>query len=462
MFHITSTSKHSYTDNPKDEGRGVTHSKIQTIHKSCIPRLVLKNFPLGLLVLWISLKFLVFKTLANVYKAIDNNHEIIVVLNKVDLPAADPEWVKLKIEEVIGIDASESILISAKTGLVIKDVLEAIVTKLPAPQGDINAPLQAILVDSWYDPYLGVIILVRVKNRVLNKDMKIVMMSNNATYQVDNIGIFTPKKVMIDELSAGEVGFYNCFNERSDRLQNDLKYSREALEKLHLNDASFTFEAETSNALGFGFRCGFLGILHLEFIQERLEREFDLDLTATAPSVIYRVATGNGGILNIHNPQNKGEQQDLSYIGNTTKALLKYKLPLSEVVFDFHDRLKSISKGYASLDWEISNYQESQIDKLSFLVNGEPVDALACIVYKSRAEKGDAKYVHQYKIAIQAAVGSKIIARETISPYRKDVTAKLYGGDVTGRMKLLEKQKKSKKRLHSVGNKHSTECFENK
>ncbi|WP_264374939.1 MULTISPECIES: translation elongation factor 4 [unclassified Wolbachia] len=472
------------------------------------------------------------QTLANVYKAIDNNHEIIVVLNKVDLPAADPEKVKLQIEEVIGIDASESILISAKTGLGIKDVLEAIVTKLPAPQGDTNAPLQAILVDSWYDPYLGVVILVRVKNGVLKKGMRIVMMSNNATYQVDNIGIFTPKKVMTGELSAGEVGFITAsMKEVADckvgdtiteekrpcskalpgfkevhpvvfcsifpNNTDDFKYLREALEKLHLNDASFTFDAETSNALGYGFRCGFLGMLHLEVIQERLEREFDLDLTATAPSVIYKVATQNGKVLNIHNPsdmpdptkieiveepwitatimvpdqylgeilslceERRGEQQDLSYVGNTTTALLKYKLPLSEVVFDFYDRLKSISKGYASLDWEISDYQESQIDKLSFLVNGEPVDALACIVHKSRAEKRGREICarlkdliprQQYKIAIQAAVGGKIIARETINPYRKDVTAKLYGGDVTRRMKLLEKQKKGKKRLHSVGN----------
>ncbi|AZU37171.1 elongation factor 4 [Wolbachia endosymbiont of Bemisia tabaci] len=472
------------------------------------------------------------QTLANVYKAIDNNHEIIVVLNKVDLPAADPERIKLQIEEVIGIDATESILISAKTGLGIKDVLEAIVTKLPAPQGDTNAPLQAILVDSWYDPYLGVVILVRVKNGVLKKGMRIVMMSNNATYQVDNIGIFTPKKVMTGELSAGEVGFITAsMKEVADckvgdtiteekrpcskalpgfkevhpvvfcsifpNNTDDFKYLREALEKLHLNDASFTFDAETSNALGYGFRCGFLGMLHLEVIQERLEREFDLDLTATAPSVIYKVATQNGKVLNIHNPsdmpdptkieiveepwitatimvpdqylgeilslceERRGEQQDLSYVGNTTTALLKYKLPLSEVVFDFYDRLKSISKGYASLDWEISDYQESQIDKLSFLVNGEPVDALACIVHKSRAEKRGREICarlkdliprQQYKIAIQAAVGGKIIARETINPYRKDVTAKLYGGDVTRRMKLLEKQKKGKKRLHSVGN----------
>ncbi|MCA4773776.1 translation elongation factor 4 [Wolbachia endosymbiont of Mansonella perstans] len=472
------------------------------------------------------------QTLANVYKAVDNNHEIIVVLNKVDLPAADPERVKLQVEEIIGIDASESVLISAKTGLGVRNVLEAIVTKLPAPQGNASASLQAILVDSWYDPYLGVVILVRVKNGVLKKGMKIVMMSNNATYQVDNIGIFTPKKVMTGKLSAGGVGFITASMKEvkdcrvgdtiteekrpcSEALPgfkevqpvvfcsifpnktDEFKYLREALEKLHLNDASFTFEAETSNALGYGFRCGFLGILHLEVIQERLEREFDLDLTVTAPSVIYRVTTRSGEILNIHNPsdmpdltkvemveepwitatimvpdqylgeilslceERRGEQKDLSYVGSTTTALMKYKLPLSEVVFDFYDRLKSISKGYASLDWEISDYQESQIDKLSFSVNGEPVDALACIVHKSRAEKRGREICarlkgliprQQYKIAIQAAVSSKIIAKKTINPYRKDVTAKLYGGDVTRRMKLLEKQKKGKKRLYSIGN----------
>ncbi|QKX02928.1 elongation factor 4 [Wolbachia endosymbiont of Litomosoides sigmodontis] len=471
------------------------------------------------------------QTLANVHKAIDNNHEIIVVLNKVDLPAADPEKVKLQIEEVLGVDASESILISAKTGLGIRDVLEAIVTKLPAPHGDINAPLQAILVDSWYDHYLGVVILVRVKNGVLKKGMKIVMMSNNAAYQVDNIGVFTPKKVITSELSVGEIGFITASMKEVEAYKvgdtiteekrpcsealpgfkevhpvvfcsifpnkiDDFKYLRKALEKLHLNDASFTFEAEASDALGYGFRCGFLGMLHLEVIQERLEREFDLDLTATAPSVIYKVTTQSGEVLNIHNPSNmpdlmkieiveepwiaatimvpdqylgevlslckerRGKQEDLSYVDNMTIALLKYKLPLSEIIFDFYDKLKSISKGYASLDWEISNYQKSQIDKLSFLVNGTSVDALACIVHKSKAEKRGREICarlkdliprQQYKIVIQAVVGSKIIARETINSYRKDVTAKLYGGDVTRRMKLLEKQKKGKKRLHSVG-----------
>ncbi|WP_333023433.1 translation elongation factor 4 [Wolbachia endosymbiont of Pentidionis agamae] len=472
------------------------------------------------------------QTLANVYKAIDSNHEIIVVLNKIDLPAADPEGVKAQIEEVIGIDASEAILISAKTGLGVRSVLEAIVRKLPAPSGDIKSPLQAILVDSWYDTYLGVVILVRVKNGVLKKGMKIIMMSNNTVYQVDNIGIFTPKKVMTNELSAGEIGFITASmkdiasckvgdtiteekNPCKEALPgfrevhpvvfcsifpnetDDFKYLREALEKLHLNDASFTFEAETSNALGYGFRCGFLGMLHLEVMQERLEREFDLDLTATAPSVIYKIMKQDGKILYIHNPndmpettkiefveepwivatimvpdqylgeilslcnERRGEQKDLSYMSNTTTALLKYRLPLSEVVFDFYDRLKSVSKGYASLDWEISDYQLSEIDKLSFLINGESVDALVSIVHKSRAEKRGREICarlkdliprQQYKIAIQAAIGSKVIARETISPYRKDVTAKLYGGDVTRRMKLLEKQKKGKKRLHSIGN----------
>jgi GTP-binding protein LepA len=469
------------------------------------------------------------QTLANVYKAIDNNHEIIVVMNKIDLPSSDPEAVKTQVHRIIGIDASEAVLLSAKTGYGISDVLEAIVHRLPGPCGDINAPLQAILVDSWYDAYLGVVILVRIKNGVLKKGMRIIMMSNNSKYQVDNIGVFTPKKIVTNELSAGDVGFITAAIKKvadckvGDTITeekrpcnevlpgfkevhpvvfcsifpnntDDFKYLREALEKLHLNDASFTFEAETSNALGYGFRCGFLGMLHLEVVQERLEREFDLDLTATAPSVIYKITTCEGKIMNIHNPsdvpdlthietveepwitatimvpgeylgevlslceERRGEQDDLSY---TTTALLKYQLPLSEVVFDFYDRLKSISKGYASLDWEISCYKVSEIDKLNFLINGEPVDALACIVHKSRAVKRGREICarlkdliprQQYKIAIQAAVGSKIIARETINPYRKDVTAKLYGGDVTRKMKLLEKQKKGKKRLHSIGN----------
>ncbi|GHM58378.1 MAG: elongation factor 4 [Candidatus Mesenet longicola] len=469
------------------------------------------------------------QTLANVYRALDSNHEIIVVLNKIDLPAADPERVKSQIEEIIGIDASEAILISAKTGLGIKDVLNTIVKKLPLPKGDELAPLQAILVDSWYDAYLGVIILVRVKNGTLIKGMKIVMMSNNATYQVDNIGIFTPKKVMAEKLSAGEIGFITAsikevadckvgdtiteekrscaealpgFRQTSPVVfcsifpnsADDFEYLRDALSKLHLNDASFTFETESSNALGYGFRCGFLGMLHLEVIQERLEREFDLDLTATAPSVIYKVKMKNGQNLNIHNPndmpepdkvlsteepwiiasimvpdeylgsiltlcnERRGEQDDLSYMGST--ALVKYKLPLSEIIFDFYDRLKSISKGYASLDWEFSEYRESQIEKLSFLVNGESVDALACIIHKSRVEQRGREICsrlkdliprQQYKIAIQAAIGSKIIARETINPYRKDVT----GGKISGKdrkMKLLDKQKEGKKRLRAVGN----------
>ncbi len=471
------------------------------------------------------------QTLANVYRAIENNHEIIVVLNKVDLPAADPEMVKLQIGEVISIDTSNSILISAKTGLGIRDVLEAIVTKLPAPRGDINAPLQAILIDSWYDTYLGVVILVRVKNGILKKGMRIIMMSNNATYQVDNIGIFTPKKVMTGELSTGEIGFITASIKKvtdckvGDTITEEIrpcskalpgfkevhpvvfcsifpdktdnfKYLKEALEKLHLNDASFTFETETSNVLGYGFRCGFLGILHLEVIQERLEREFNLSLTVTAPSVIYKITTQNGKILNTHNfneipdltkikiveepwitatiitpdqylgeiislcEERRGKQKDLSYIGNTSTTLLKYKLPLSEVVFDFYDRLKSISKGYSSLDWKVSDYQESQVDKLTFLVNGKLVDALTCIIHKSRVEKRGREICsrlkdliprQQYKIIIQAAVSGKIIAKEIINPYRKDVTAKLYSGDVTRKMKLLEKQKKGKKKLYSIG-----------
>ncbi|MDG7055982.1 MAG: translation elongation factor 4 [Wolbachia endosymbiont of Meromenopon meropis] len=472
------------------------------------------------------------QTLANVHKALEHEHKIIVVLNKIDLPTADPDMVKLQIEEVIGIDASESVLISAKTGFGISNVLEAIVTKLPAPRGNINAPLQAILLDSWYDSYLGVVILVRVKNGIIKKGMEILMMSNHAVYYVNSIGIFNPKKFMIDKLLAGEVGFITISMKKIENCKigdtitekkrpcnkalpkfkevqpvvfcsifpnkiDDFKYLREALEKLHLNDSSFTFEGETSNALGYGFRCGFLGMLHLEIIQDRLQREFDLKLIITAPSIIYRVTTGNNKIFNIHNPsdmpdpvkikkveemwitatiitpyeylgevlslcqERRGEQKALSYVDGATKVLIKYHLPLSEIVFNFYDRLKSISKGYASFYWQISNYRESQIDRLSFLVNEKSLDTLACIVHKSKAEKRGREICtrlkdliprQQYKIVIQAIVSGRVIARKTINPYRKDVTAKLYGGDVTRKTKLLEKQRKGKKKLHSIGN----------
>ena len=470
------------------------------------------------------------QTLANVYKAIDNDHEIIPVLNKIDLASSDPDKVKLQIEDMIGIDASESLLVSAKSGIGIQDVLEAIISRLPAPCGKLDNPLKAILVDTWYDTYLGIVILLRIKDGVIKKGMKIMMMSNNAVYQVDNVGIFTPHKKIVDQLSVGEIGFITAsIKELSDCKIGDtiteeqrrcdeplpgfrtihpvvfcsifpneageFERLREALKKLQLNDASFTFEIEVSNALGYGFRCGFLGMLHLEVIQERLEREFNLDLTATAPGVIYQVTTKSGDIREVHNPHDfgesydianikepwicatimvpdqylgvimslcnnkRGEKIDLSYSGNT--ALLKYRLPLSEVVFDFYDRIKSMSKGYASLDWEMDGYLDSEIAKLNILINSEQVDALACIIHKSKVEQRGREICirlkdliprQQYKIAIQAAVGGKIVARETISPYRKDVTAKLYGGDVTRMMKLLEMQKKGKKRLRSIGN----------
>ncbi|QXK92018.1 elongation factor 4 [Neoehrlichia mikurensis] len=470
------------------------------------------------------------QTLANVYKAIESNHEIIVILNKIDLPASDSEKVRLQIEEIIGIDTNDAILASAKIGIGIQDILEAIVNKLPAPSGNLNSPLKAILIDSWYDVYLGVVILLRIKDGIIKKGMKILMVCSNAVYQVDNVGIFTPRKQIVDQLSVGEIGFITASikevadckvgdtiteeGRRCDEIfsgfrtirpvvfcslfpseAGDFECLREALKKLHLNDASFTFALESSNALGYGFRCGFLGMLHLEVIQERLEREFDLDLITTAPSVIYQITTKNHEVKDVCNPNDlpemcdiinvkepwilatimvpdqylgavlllcnnkRGEENDLSYTGNV--ALLKYKLPLAEIVFDFYDRLKSVSKGYASLDWDMDEYIDSDIAKLSILINSEPVDALSCIVHKTKAEIRGREICNrlkeliprqQYKIAIQAAIGGKIIARETIAPYRKDVTAKVYGRDVTRKMKLLEKQKKGKKRLRSIGN----------
>lgn len=470
------------------------------------------------------------QTLANAYKAIDARHDIITVLNKVDLPAADPEGVKTQIEEVIGIDASDALLISAKTGQGVTDVLERIVSRVRAPFGDANAPLKALLVDSWYDTYLGVVILVRVVDGVLKSNMKIVMMSTGAEYNIENVGVFTPLKVPCDELSVGEIGYItanikqvaDCLIGDTITLANrpcakplegfktnapvvfcsmfpveadDFSRLREALEKLYLNDASFTFEPESSGALGYGFRCGFLGMLHLEVVHERLEREYDLDLTLTAPSVIYKVYTTAGLVLDVHNSSDMpdtqkiehveepwieasimvpseyvgavvslsndkmGEQKDLSYVGNT--ALMTYLLPLCEVVFDFYDRLKSLSKGYASLDWKVSGYRPSHVVKLRILINGESIDALSYLVHRDRAETRGRDIClrlkeliprQQYKVAIQAAIGEKIIARETVDAYRKDVTAKLYGGDVTRKMKLLEKQKRGKKRMKSVGN----------
>ncbi len=470
------------------------------------------------------------QTLANVYQAIDNNHEIIPVLNKIDLPAAEPERVKQQIEDVIGLDASDAILASAKSRLGIQDVLEAIVTRLPAPTGDESAALQAMLVDSWYDPYLGVMILVRVKNGVLSKGMKIRMMSTGATYEVDRVGYFTPKQVLVDKLLPGEVGFITASIKAvadckvgdtvtEERRQAaaplpgfkpsvpvvfcglfpvdaaDFERLRDSLAKLQLNDASFHYEAESSAALGYGFRCGFLGLLHLEIIQERLEREFDLDLITTAPSVVYKIHMTNGTMIELHNPadypdivkidrieepwikatilvpdeylgsvltlcsERRGVQLDLTYAGN--RAMAVYKLPLNEVVFDFYDRLKSISRGYASFDYALDTYEESDIAKVSIMVNGEPVDALSMLVHKGRAESRGRMICERlkdliprqlFKIAVQAAIGGKIIARETVSAMRKDVTAKCYGGDISRKRKLLDKQKEGKKKMRQYGN----------
>ncbi|PWK70799.1 translation elongation factor 4 [Aminobacter sp. AP02] len=470
------------------------------------------------------------QTLANVYQAIDNNHEIVVVLNKIDLPAAEPERIKEQVEEVIGIDASQAVYISAKTGLGIPDVLEAIVTQLPPPrEGDADAPLKAMLVDSWYDTYLGVIVLVRIIDGKLKKGQTIRMMETNAKYLVERTGVFTPKMVQVDELGPGEFGFFTgSIKEVADTRVGDtitedkrptakalpgfkpaqpvvfcglfpvdaadFEDLRAAMGKLRLNDASFSFEMETSAALGFGFRCGFLGLLHLEIIQERLEREFNLDLIATAPSVVYRMNLNDGSTKELHNPadmpdvvkiasieepwiratiltpddylgsilklcqERRGIQADLSYVGK--RAMLVYDLPLNEVVFDFYDRLKSISKGYASFDYHLTDYREGDLVKMSILVNEEPVDALSMLVHRTAAEKRGRVMVeklkelipqHMFKIPVQAAIGGKVIARETISALRKDVTAKCYGGDVTRKRKLLEKQKEGKKRMRQFG-----------
>ena len=470
------------------------------------------------------------QTLANVYQAIDNNHDIVVVLNKIDLPAAEPERVKQQIEEVIGIDASDAVEISAKTGLGIGDVLEAIVEKLPAPkEGDRNAPLKAMLVDSWYDAYLGVIVLVRVIDGVLKKGQTIRMMGTGAKYPVERTGVFTPKMVAMDELGPGELGFITASIKEvadtrvGDTITEDRRPTtspltgfkpaqpvvfcglfpvdaadfedlRGAMGKLRLNDASFSYEMETSAALGFGFRCGFLGLLHLEIIQERLEREFNLDLIATAPSVVYRLKMLDGSEKELHNPADmpdvvkvtaieepwiratvmtpddylgtimklcqdrRGIQVDLTYVG--PRAMITYDLPLNEVVFDFYDRLKSISKGYASFDYNLSEYREGDLVKMSILVNDEPVDALSMLVHRSAAEKRGRVLCeklkelipqHMFKIPIQAAIGGRIVARETISALRKDVTAKCYGGDVSRKRKLLEKQKEGKKRMRQFG-----------
>jgi GTP-binding protein LepA len=469
------------------------------------------------------------QTLANVYQALDAGHEVVPVLNKIDLPAAEPDRVKQQIEDVIGLDTSDAVMISAKTGLGIPDVLEAVVKRLPPPKGDITATTKALLVDSWYDPYLGVVILVRVVDGTLKVGQKIRFMSNTATREIDRVGVFTPKPLLTGELGPGEMGFITAgikditetkvgdtiTDERRPAAEPlpgfkpsvpvvfcglfptdaaEFEHLRDSLGKLALNDASFHFEAETSAALGFGFRCGFLGLLHLEIIQERLEREFNLDLITTAPSVVYKIHMTDGSVMDLHNPADmpdtmkierieepwikatimlpdeylgsvlqlctdrRGEQIDLTYAGS--RAMMIYRLPLNEVVFDFYDRLKSISRGYASFDYQWDDYREGDLVKMSIMVNAEPVDALSTIVHRSAAEKRGRALCERlkdlipkqlFKIAIQAAIGGRVIARETISAMRKDVLAKCYGGDISRKRKLLDKQKEGKKRMRQFG-----------
>ncbi len=469
------------------------------------------------------------QTLANVYQAIDNNHEIVPVLNKIDLPAAEPDRVRQQIEDVIGLDASEAVECSAKSGIGIHEVLEAIVKRLPAPKGDPNAPLKALLVDAWYDQYLGVVVLVRVFDGVLKVGQKVKMMQTGAQYQIDRLGVFRPKQTEVAELGPGEVGFITASIKEvahaavGDTITDerrptdapltgfrdvqpvvfcglfpvdaaDFEDLRAAIGRLRLNDASFSYEMETSAALGFGFRCGFLGLLHLEIIQERLSREFDLDLIATAPSVVYKIKLTNGDEIELHNPADlpdpvkiesisepwikatiftpdeylgsiiklcqdrRGDQRELSYVGS--RAMVVYDLPLNEVVFDFYDRLKSISKGYASFDYQIEEYREGDLVKMSILVNAEPVDALSMLVHRTRAEARGRGMVekmkelippHLFQIPIQAAIGGRIVARETVRALRKDVTAKCYGGDASRKRKLLDKQKEGKKRMRQFG-----------
>jgi len=469
------------------------------------------------------------QTLANVYQAIENNHEIIPVLNKIDLASSEPEKIKKQIEDIVGIDASKSICVSAKTGEGVDELLEAIVERLPCPQTDGESTLVAMLVDSWYDSYLGVIILVRVRSGSLKKGMKLQMMGTMASYNVEKCGFFTPKIVYSEQLNAGEIGFFtagirhvsDCMvgDTITDKIKpvkkplagfkpsipvvfcglypidaDDYDLLKDSLSKLRLNDASFSFEPETSAALGLGFRCGFLGLLHLEIIQERLNREFDLNLITTSPSVIYKIEKTNGEKLEVHNPSNlpevvkinkifepfieatiflpdeylgpviklcterRGVQKNLTYVGN--RAMLIYQLPLAEIVFDFYDKLKSITSGYASFDYEFKEYQKNDLVKVQILVNNNTVDALSFICHRSKAVTRGKVYCEklkqliprqQFKIPLQAAIGGKIIARETISSYRKDVTAKLYGGDVTRKNKLLDKQKKGKRRMRQFG-----------
>ena len=469
------------------------------------------------------------QTLANVYQAVEADHEIVPVLNKIDLPAAEPARVQAQIEEVIGLPADDAVRASAKTGEGIAEILEAVVTRMSPPKGDAAAPLTALLVDSWYDAYLGVMTLVRVRHGTLKKGLKIRMMDTGATHVVERVGVFSPKPTPVDALGPGEIGFINAGVKTvsdarvgdtitEDRRPcdaplagfkpsvpvvfcglfpvdtNDFSGLREALEKLSLNDASFSFEAETSAALGFGFRCGFLGLLHMEVIRDRLEREFNLDLISTAPSVVYQMKMTDGGSFNLHNPadmpevtkiaeieepwikatimtpdeylgavltlctERRGEQIDLTYAGN--RAMVVYRLPLNEVVFDFYDRLKSVTRGYASFDYAMDCYRAGELVKVSILVNGDPVDALSMIVHREQAEgRGRAICTRlkdlvprqMFKVALQAAIGGKVIARETISALRKDVTAKCYGGDISRKKKLLEKQKEGKKKLRQFG-----------
>lgn len=469
------------------------------------------------------------QTLANVYKALDANHEIVPVINKIDLPAADPDRVKAQIEDVIGIDATDAPLISAKTGVGIETVLDAIVNRLPPPRGDAEAPLKAMLVDSWYDPYLGIVVLARVVDGALKKGMTIRMMATRAAYKVERCGYFTPKMIDTDAIQTGELGFIICgiksigetrvgdtiTDDKNPTAQalpgfkpslsvvfcslfpvdmSDYEVLKESLAKLQLNDASFEFTPDKSMALGQGFRCGFLGLLHMEIIQERLSREFNLDLITTAPSVAYKVYLTNGDMMVMHNPadmpdisriakieepwvratiltpdtylggilqlctERRGIQRDLTYVGD--RAMAVYDLPLNEIVFDFYDRLKSLSRGYASFDYELADYAASDLVRVNIMVHGEQVDALAFLAHRSQAERRGRQICerlkdliprHQFKIPIQASIGGKIIAREDIAAFRKDVTAKCYGGDITRKRKLLEKQKEGKKRMRQFG-----------
>tara|TARA_B100000575_G_scaffold184061_1_gene148005 strand:- start:111 stop:1913 length:1803 start_codon:yes stop_codon:yes gene_type:complete len=469
------------------------------------------------------------QTLANAYQAINNDHEILPVLNKIDLPSSEPDKIKLQIEDVLGIETENASLVSAKTGLGIEDLLNKIVVSLPPPSGDLHSPLKCMLVDSWYDSYLGVVVLVRVVNGNLKKNQKIRFMATGATYNIDRVGIFSPKATEVDVLGPGEIGFINSGIKSvsdckvgdtitddkypTDEVlpgfkpsqpvvfcgmfpvdSDDYEHMRDSMSKLALNDSSFSYEPEVSPALGYGFRCGFLGLLHLEIIRDRFEREFNLELVTTAPSVVYKIEMKDGSIINLHNPTDmpdpvkvesisepwikatiivpeeflgsvlelctskRGIQLNMSYAGN--RPLVEYKLPLNEVVFDFYDRLKSLTKGYASFDYEITGYEINNLVKVGILINGDPVDALSLIVHKERSEQRgralcerlkDLIPRQQFKVAIQAAIGGKIIARETVASFRKDVTQKLYGGDVTRKNKLLDKQKKGKKRMRQFG-----------